>query len=115
MCSVLIGTNHNLTDSRTVKQDERYVVQDNTTLKNLVVSTTMLQRGCQTNGHSHKGQEEVYIFTRGNGTMEIDDALFAVAAGDTILIEDGVFHKVYNNGTDLLKFTCIFDGKRHSN
>ena len=111
---MLIGTNYNLTDSKIAKQDDRYVVQDNTTLKNLVVSTTMLKRGCQTSGHAHAGQEEVYIFTQGHGTMEINDALFAVAAGDTILIEDGVFHKVYNNGTELLRFTCIFDGKRHT-
>jgi mannose-6-phosphate isomerase-like protein (cupin superfamily) len=111
---VLIGTNYNLVDSKVAKQDGRYIVQDNTTLKNLVVSTTMLQPASQTNGHSHEGQEEVYIFTGGSGTMEIDDALFAVAAGDTILIEDGVFHKVYNNGSTILKFTCIFDGKRHT-
>ena len=111
---MLIGTNYNLTDSKIAKQDERYIVQDNTTLKNLVVSTTTLYQASQTNGHSHDGQEEVYIFTHGNGTMEIDNALFAVAAGDTILIEDGVFHKVYNNGSDILKFTCIFDGKRHT-
>ena len=111
---MLIGTNYNLVDSKVAKQDGRYIVQDNTTLKNLVVSTTMLQPACQTNGHSHKGQEEVYIFTYGHGTMEIDDALFAVSAGDTILIEDGVFHKVYNNGSTMLNFTCIFDGKRHT-
>jgi mannose-6-phosphate isomerase-like protein (cupin superfamily) len=111
---VLIGTNYNLTDSNIAKQDERYIVQDNTKLKNLVVSTTILQQASQTNGHSHKGQEEVYIFTLGDGIMEIDNALFAVSAGDTILIEDGVFHKVYNNGNQILKFTCIFNGQRHT-
>ncbi len=107
-----IGSNFKLDDAKIAKQDERYVVKDNNTLNNLVVSTTELQRSQQTNGHNHKGQEEVYIFTQGSGRMEIDDALFDVYAGDTILIEDGVFHKVYNHGQGVLKFICVFDGRR---
>ena len=42
-----------------VKEDERYVVRDNTELKNLVVSTTRLQPRKSTSGHKHEGQEEV--------------------------------------------------------
>ena len=44
------------------KLDERYMVKDNTFLKNLVVSSTRLNRLKSTSGHSHKGQEEVYMF-----------------------------------------------------
>ena len=107
-----IGSRFKLDMAEIAKQDDRYVVEDNNTLNNLVVSTTELQPACQTNGHSHKGQEEVYIFTHGAGRMEIDDALFDVSIGDTFLIEDGVFHKVYNNGHEVLGFMCIFDGRR---
>lgn len=108
-----IGSRFKLDMAEIAKQDDRYVVEDNNTLNNLVVSTTELQPACQTNGHSHKGQEEVYIFTHGAGRMEIDDALFDVSVGDTFLIEDGVFHKVYNNGHEALGFMCIFDGRRN--
>ena len=44
--------------------------------------------------------------------MEIDDALFDVSMGDTVLIEDGAFHRVYNHGHEVLSFMCIFDGRR---
>ena len=107
-----IGEKFKLSNAKIAKQDSRYVVKDNNILNNLVVSTTELQPSCQTNGHSHKGQEEVYIFTRGSGRMEIDDALFNVSAGDTLLIEDDAFHKVYNHGSEVLEFTCVFDGRR---
>ena len=56
-----------------VKQDERYVVTDNDTLKKLVTSTTELNPSYSTTGHSHAGQEEVYIFRAGSGEMEINE------------------------------------------
>ena len=41
------------------KEDDRYVVKDNTLLKDLVVSSTNLNPMKSTTGHKHKGQEEV--------------------------------------------------------
>ena len=75
------------------KQDERYVVKDNTTLKNLVVSSTFLEANKSTSGHRHAGQEEVYYFVSGKGQMELDHKIFDVGPGDIVLIEDNVFHK----------------------
>jgi mannose-6-phosphate isomerase-like protein (cupin superfamily) len=96
-----------------VKEDERYIVKDNTELNNLVVSSTRLNARKTTSGHRHAGQEEVYIFVRGFGQIELDHRIIDVKAGDTILIQDNVFHKVHNN-TDLgLEFICVFDGKRN--
>jgi len=96
-----------------VKEDDRYTVKDNKTLKNLVVSSTDLHPGKNTNGHRHEGQEEVYTFIYGQGTMEIDDKTFWVNPGDIVLIPDGAFHKVYNTGPSDLYFVCVFDGKRN--
>ena len=95
-----------------VKQDERYVVRDNKTLKNLVLSSTRLNPGKHTTGHRHEGQEEVYMFVEGTGEMMLDDDRFPVKAGDMVLIEDGVFHRVYNTSENPLYFVCVFDGKR---
>ena len=39
-----------------VKEDERYIVTDNDTLKKLVTSTTELNPSHSTTGHSHAGQ-----------------------------------------------------------
>ena len=96
-----------------VKDDHRYIVKDNTELTNLVVSSTMLSAKQSTTGHRHAGQEEVYIFVSGSGQMELDHNIFDVTAGDTVLIEDGVFHKVHNTTDYGLKFICVFDGGRN--
>ena len=93
------------------KEDDRYIVKDNTMLKNLVISSTDLKPLKSTSGHNHRGQEEVYFFVKGTGKMELDGKEMNVKAGDTVLIEDGVFHKVHA-GPDGCYFVCVFDGKR---
>ena len=95
-----------------VKEDERYIVTDNDTLKRLVTSTTELYASHSTTGHSHVGQEDVYIFRSGSGEMEINQKRFEVNAGDIIFIKDGDFHRVHNTSDAKLEFVCVFDGVR---
>jgi len=97
---------------KVVKDDDRYLVKDNSKLNNLVVSSTDLKPGKSTSGHSHPGQEEVYNFVTGSGKMKVDDDVFTVSEGDVILIEDGQFHQVINNSNSNLYFVCVFDGSR---
>jgi mannose-6-phosphate isomerase-like protein (cupin superfamily) len=96
-----------------VKDNEVYLLKDNKTLKNLVVSSTALKPNQSTRGHNHSGQEEVYFFINGNGTMELDDRTIEVESGSVVLIEDGVFHRVHNPTDSELYFVCVFDGKRN--
>ena len=97
-----------------VKDNETYVLKDNKTLKNLVLSSTDLKPGQSTRGHSHAGQEEVYYFISGTGSMELNDKKFNVQGGDVVQIEDGVFHRVHNSSkANTLYFVCVFDGKRN--
>jgi oxalate decarboxylase/phosphoglucose isomerase-like protein (cupin superfamily) len=96
-----------------VKDNETYLLKDNKTLNNLVLSSTRLYRGQVTRGHSHPGQEEVYFFVQGTGMMIVDEEKFRVSAGDVILIPDGAFHRVINDGEMHLLFNCVFDGKRN--
>lgn len=97
-----------------VKDNETYLLKDNKTLKNLILSSTDLKPGQSTRGHSHAGQEEVYYFVSGVGEMEIDDDRFKVQGGDVVLIPDGAFHRVHNGSTqNPLYFVCVFDGKRN--
>jgi len=106
-------------DSKIVKDNKTYTLLDNTELKNLVVSKTILHPGQETTGHKHEGQEEVYQFISGHGKMEVNPegirgAGFFVGPADTVLIPDGYFHKVYNESeTEDLIFVCVFDGKRN--
>lgn len=98
---------------KVIKQDDRYIVKDNTELTNLIVSSTELYPGKSTSGHSHSGQEEVYMFMEGCGEMELDDKRFPVIKGDIVLIHDGVFHRVHNTSNENLYFICVFDGRRN--
>ena len=101
-------------DSKILKQNETYTLLDNTSLKNLVASKTILHPGKNTTGHNHPGQEEVYHFISGTGYIVVGDREISVEAGDIVLIPDAYFHKVWNTSEieDLI-FVCIFDGKRN--
>lgn len=96
-----------------VKDNKTYLLKDNKSLNNLVLSSTRLYRGQATRGHSHAGQEEVYFFVQGTGRMQVDQEEFVVNAGDIVLIPDGAFHRVINDGEMHLLFNCVFDGKRN--
>ena len=100
-------------EGNVVHDNNTYLVTDNTSLNNLVVSTTRLNANRSTTGHRHAGQEEVYMFTKGSGQMELDHKIFDVTEGDVILIEDNVFHKVHNTSDLGLEFICVFDGNRN--
>ena len=101
-------------DSKIIKQNKTYTLIDNTDLNGLIVSKTILHPLKETGGHNHEGQEEVYQFVSGKGTMVVGDIQFSVSAGDIILIPDGDFHKVWNTSKyeDLI-FICVFDGGRN--
>jgi oxalate decarboxylase/phosphoglucose isomerase-like protein (cupin superfamily) len=99
-----------------VKDNETYLLKDNKTLNNLVLSSTKLYRDQSTRGHRHAGQEEVYFFVQGSGKMivgEEDSEPFRVSPGMIVLIPDGAFHRVINDGEMHLIFNCVFDGKRN--
>jgi len=96
-----------------VKQDDRYVVSDNVLLNHMVVSSTLLHPNKSTTGHRHEGQEEVYIFIQGSGEMEVGEKRYDVRAGDTVLIQDGAFHRVHA-GDNGCYFICVFDGNRYN-
>jgi mannose-6-phosphate isomerase-like protein (cupin superfamily) len=96
-----------------VKDNDVYTLKDNKFGNNLTLSSTLLRANKSTNGHTHSGQEEVYMFISGHGDMEIDGKIFPVTEGDVVCIEDGEFHKVYNTGHLGLYFVCVFDGGRN--
>jgi|LWDU01.1.fsa_nt_gi glycerol-3-phosphate cytidylyltransferase len=100
-------------EGNVVKDNDTYIIVDNTELTKLTVSTTTLRPGKETTGHSHDGIEEVYTFMSGTGKMQIGDNEFSVEAGKTFTIPDGAFHKVYNTSHDEdLFFICVFNQRR---
>lgn len=95
-----------------VKRDtDTYVVEDNNYLENLTVSKTVLHPGKSTTGHAHSGIDEVYYFISGTGQMQLGDIKFPVNSGDVVLIQEGKFHRVFNDISDIkqdLVFICVF-------
>lgn len=99
-----------------VKDNDVYLLRDNRDLNNLVLSSTRLYRGQQTRGHRHPGQEEIYFFVTGQGRMIVGDETsqpFVVKSGDVVLIPDGAFHRVINDGDSHMLFNCVFQGTRN--
>ncbi len=99
-----------------IKDNEKYILQDNTFLKNLTLSKTILKPGQSTTGHKHDGLDEVYMFLSGSGKIQIGDVLekpgvniTQVSKGSIALIPEGQFHRVFN-GSDskTLEFICVF-------
>ena len=95
-----------------IKDNETYLLRDNTKLNNLILSSTTLHPRKETRGHSHEGKEEVYYFIKGEGTMVLRYDIFEVKAGDVVMIPDGAFHQVQNPTDEDLYFVCVFEGER---
>lgn len=91
-----------------IRNNETYIVEDNTCLNNLTLSKTTLHGGKCTTGHSHEGLEEVYFFKKGNGIMQLDENKFEVSEGSIVCIPSGAFHKVFNDSEEDLIFVCVF-------
>jgi len=92
-----------------LRDNDTYTVIDNTFLNNLTLSKTLLKPLKHTKGHSHAGLEEIYFFLNGNGRIKLGDEFINVTGGDVILINEGVFHQVFNDSEEnVLEFNCVF-------
>ena len=96
-----------------VKDNETYLLKDNKTLNNLVLSSTLLNPFKQTTGHNHSGQEEVYFFVNGTGYMTVDEEKIDVKPATVVLILMVLFIEFIMILQNLLYFVCVFDGKRN--
>ncbi|MCX6814782.1 MAG: cupin domain-containing protein [Candidatus Aenigmarchaeota archaeon] len=92
-----------------IRDTDVYSVHDLVFLEHLNVSMTVLHPGKETSGNSHENEEEVYIFIKGSGKMQLGKEMFSVKEGDVVLIKKGVFHKVFNKGKKDFIFFCVFE------
>jgi len=97
------------TDGKTTVSESNYSVVDNETLKTMTLSGMTIQPNSDSFRHVHKGHEEIYMFVRGTGSMQLNnDSKFGVAPGDIVLIPDGTTHEVWNTGGEELYFLMIY-------
>ena len=88
------------------KRDDRYEVYD-LHLKDFTLSTTRLNKGKSTTGHSHPW-EEVYYIMKGWGRLIVGEATRKIADGDLVFIPGGAFHRVFNDDCPGFVFLCVF-------
>lgn len=60
--------------------------------------------GSQQPIHRHDAQEQVYVITRGTGTMLVGDEERRVEAGMLVFVPPGSGHAIRNDGSELLTF-----------
>jgi mannose-6-phosphate isomerase-like protein (cupin superfamily) len=60
--------------------------------------------GSQQPIHAHDAQEQVYVITRGAGTMLVGDEEQPVEAGMLVFVPPGSGHAIRNDGSDPLTF-----------
>jgi len=86
------------------KVSDKYEIRDDYSAEGFVLSSTLLYPSCETNGHKHTTQDEVFIFY-GKGEMYLRypdegqgeiEAVFSVKNGSTITVLREVFHRVKN-------------------
>jgi len=95
--------------AKLIRDNETYKVYDLPELKDLEISLTELNPKESTMGHSHKDADEVYLFIKGDGTMENGAETINVKAGDVVPVKAGDFHRVHNPTDKILSFWAIFE------
>src|SRR5271155_325021 len=57
--------------------------------------------------HSHQENEELYIVTKGEGEMQLDDEIFPIKEGTVIRVQPHVMRNLRSSPNSSLQFICI--------
>ena len=91
---------------------EPFTTKDGSTIRELhqteaqSLAEATLEPGQATERHYHGRSEEIYLVTKGSGSLEIDGEIRKVRPGDAILIPPGTWHTIENDGTSELLILC---------
>ena len=91
---------------------EPFVTKDGSTIRELhhtaaqSLAEATLEPGQATERHYHRLSEEIYVVTKGSGSLEIDGETRRVRPGEAILIPPGAWHTLENDGTSELLILC---------
>jgi mannose-6-phosphate isomerase-like protein (cupin superfamily) len=78
----------------------------NSCIRNQSLAEARIPVGGSTLEHFHPKTEEIYYITHGCGRIRIEDEMRDVSIGDAIAIPPGQKHKIWNEGTEVLKLLC---------
>jgi mannose-6-phosphate isomerase-like protein (cupin superfamily) len=91
---------------------ESFVTKDGSAIRELhhtaaqSLAEATLEPGQATQRHYHRASEEIYLVTKGSGSLEVDGESRRVRPGDAVLISPGAWHTLENDGTSELKILC---------
>ena len=68
----------------------------NDDVKNMSICYVVIPKGCASDTHYHKREEEFYHIIKGNGVLTVNGNSIDVKSGDTILIEPNDVHTIKN-------------------
>ncbi|MCC6396947.1 MAG: cupin domain-containing protein [Bacteroidetes bacterium] len=71
------------------------------------VHDNLLPPGASIGVHTHSGDEELYVFLDGIGTMTMNGATVEVHPGDICLTRSGESHSLFNSGTIPIHFLVV--------
>jgi mannose-6-phosphate isomerase-like protein (cupin superfamily) len=71
------------------------------------LAEALLEPGQATERHYHAQTEEIYLVTKGSGSLEVDGETRRVRPGDAVLISPGAWHTLENDGTSELTILCM--------
>lgn len=57
--------------------------------------------------HYHEDMQEIFIIVQGDAEMKVGDETVSLSKGDTITIDAGEVHRMWNRGSDDLDFIAI--------
>jgi mannose-6-phosphate isomerase-like protein (cupin superfamily) len=94
-----------------------FVTTDGSTIRSLLdrsnapvahqsLAEATIGAGESTVRHHHRVSEEIYYLVEGRGTMELDDDVREVAAGDAVLIPPGAWHRITASPDGPLRLLC---------
>jgi mannose-6-phosphate isomerase-like protein (cupin superfamily) len=91
---------------------EPFATKDGSTIRELhhtpaqSLAEATLEPDQATERHYHRRTEEIYLVTKGSGSLEVDGETRRVRPGDAILIPPGAWHTLENNGSSELRILC---------
>jgi mannose-6-phosphate isomerase-like protein (cupin superfamily) len=71
------------------------------------VNTALLPLGKAFTPHYHTDRQEVFIMTRGNAKIAVDEEEATLGEGDTVVVPVGSVHGMENIGTEDVEFIVI--------
>jgi mannose-6-phosphate isomerase-like protein (cupin superfamily) len=90
-----------------------FTTKDGSTIRELhhtpaqSLAEATLEPSQATGRHRHDRTEEIYLVTKGSGSLEVDGETRRVRPGDAILIPPGAWHMLENDGTSELTILCM--------